>query len=651
MLVLTASLFLCGAASASPPPASAYGALPAVRLMALSPDGERLAFVGTVANGDALLIYRLGDGIESSVGLGEAKIHDVRFLGGDHVILVTSETARLWGRTSKFEFSAAFAYGLETGKVVQLLDERSNLYPAQSGLGRIVGVLADSGEALMPAYIGGRGGDPRYDLLRVDLDSGRGRPYMKGTTHTIDWFVDATGTVIAREEYDNRGNVYRIQVPDGRDWRDVRRIDTDVPSFEIFGSRANGQLLIVRDSTLSNQFTTLAELGMDGLVSEPILTRDDTDIDQVLVDSHRQVFGVAYTGMLPSYEFFDPGLHRAFERITNAYPKVAIDLVSWSDDFSRLLLRIFDGHSVEMFSVFDVAAGKAIETVATRRDMPPEAVGEFAAIEYRAADGLRIPAVLTWPPGIEPRENLPLVVMPHGGPAAYDRVRFDWMAQFVASRGYVVLQPNFRGSAGFGWPFRMAGRGEWGRKMQTDLADGVDALVRMGAVDPERVCIVGASYGGYAALAGGAFDTDRYRCIAAIAGVSDLKRMLDYSRRLYGARHWIVDYWQDELGEPASERDALRAISPAFHAERFAAPVLLIHGRDDTIVPLDQSRVMEKALKKAGKDVSLVRLRGGDHWLSDSETRTQALQELESFLRAHLPTMPDNMPQMTDDAP
>lgn len=271
----------------------------------------------------------------------------------------------------------------------------------------------------------------------------------------------------------------------------------------------------------------------------------------------------------------------------------------------------------------------------SRPDIAPEDIGQVLTIEYKARDGLTIPAILTMPTNRQ-AANLPLIVMPHGGPESYDFVGFDWLAQFFASRGYLVLQPNFRGSTGFGVSFRDAGRGEWGGKMQDDITDGVNALIKSGRADPQRICIVGASYGGYAALAGGAFTPELYKCVAAIAPVADLPRMLIDERDEYGADHWLLDYWKDLIGDPKAERSKLERISPVNYAGKFTAPVLLIHGKDDLTVPISQSERMERALKSAGKEVEFIRLKGEDHHLSKSETRLATLQALDAFVGKHI---------------
>lgn len=227
--------------------------------------------------------------------------------------------------------------------------------------------------------------------------------------------------------------------------------------------------------------------------------------------------------------------------------------------------------------------------------------------------------------------------MPHGGPASYDQVQFDWMAQYFANRGYLVLQPNFRGSEGFGWNHLRQGRKQWGGLMQDDVTDGVKALIDGGYADPDKICIVGASYGGFSALSGGATTPDLYRCVAAIAPVTDLPRFLEYNKEEYGKNGRGYVYWTRNIGDPKTDKQKLKQTSPVNQAESFNAPVLLIHGKDDTVVHIRQSEVMRKALKKAGKDVEFIKLKGEDHWLSTSETRLDTLRALDAFISEHNP--------------
>ena len=173
--------------------------------------------------------------------------------------------------------------------------------------------------------------------------------------------------------------------------------------------------------------------------------------------------------------------------------------------------------------------------------------------------------------------------------------------------------------------------------MQDDLADGVQTLTAAGYADPDRVCIMGASYGGYAALAGGAFDAELYRCIIAVAGVSDLPRMLSDERRYSGSDHWVVAYWEKLVGDSKEDKARLLEVSPVEHAEAYRAPVLLLHGDQDTVVPIVQSSRMARALRRANRRVEFVELDGEDHWLSQSETRIAMLREISAFLARNNP--------------
>jgi dipeptidyl aminopeptidase/acylaminoacyl peptidase len=201
-----------------------------------------------------------------------------------------------------------------------------------------------------------------------------------------------------------------------------------------------------------------------------------------------------------------------------------------------------------------------------------------------------------------------------------------------------VLQPQFRGSEGFGEAHLAAGYGQWGRKMQTDLSDGVRQLAKDGTIDPKRVCIAGASYGGYAALAGVTLDPGVYRCAVAVAGVADLGRMLRWEReRRNGSGNEAVRFWRRFMGVTANDDSSVDAWSPALKADTITAPVLLIHGKDDTVVAFEQSRIMADAMRKAGKPVELVTLAGEDHWLSRGPTRIQMLEATVAFLEKHNP--------------
>ena len=280
----------------------------------------------------------------------------------------------------------------------------------------------------------------------------------------------------------------------------------------------------------------------------------------------------------------------------------------------------------------DVSALRAEPFGYERPAIYPELVGPVSTFEYTASDGLEMDGILTVPPGAEPID-LPLVMLPHGGPHSHDKEGFDWWAQAFASRGYAVFQPNFRGSTNRDEAFIQAGYGEWGGKMQSDVSDGLAALAKEGIIDPSRACIVGASYGGYAALAGVTLQQGLYRCAVSVAGVADVSLMSRIESKENSSKVRARSF-KRQLGPKSN----FKTISPRHHADKADAPILLIHGVDDTVVHFQQSEKMADALKDAGKPYEFLKLDGEDHWLSLAKTRMAMLEATVAFVEKHNPS-------------
>ena len=634
---------LSAGAQQPPPPLEAYGKLPLFSDAEISPDGTRIAAIANLQSGPRVMVLGRDGQLVRQVGVAEIKPRDVQFFDNDHVLAFVSATTRTRGFIGQYEFSGAFSINVKEGSPVPLLARTEGLFPAQTGLGRIIGRGDKPGTVLMPAYMGESYDTPSYDLLQVDLEDGRARREMKGSTDTIDWFASADGKVIARERYSNGRDVYEVEVRKGGNWISIyKQENAETPPFTVTGLLPDGSGLTYVFASDDEVYDGLMVLGFDGEMSGPILGRRGKEIESIYTDDARRVLGVRYSGMKPDYEFLDPGLKANHEALAARLPNATLFLDSWSDDRRVALYDVFDPSLGEVWMVHDMDKPEPELIARNREAVTPAQTGTIVTIEYTARDGLTIPAVVTLPPGAALGDGVkrPLIMMPHGGPSSYDSADFDWMAQFVASRGYVVLQPNFRGSSGFGKEFEDAGRGEWAGKMQDDLIDGIDALAQIGAIDKTQVCIVGASFGGYAALAGAAFHPDAYRCSAAIAPVTDLEAMLSGERSRYGRDHWVISYWERVMTDGDARRQRLKEASPINAVDRVRAPALLVHGEDDTVVPISQSDQMERALKRAGKPVEFVRLKGEDHWMSVAETRLQMLTALDGFLKTHMPVSP-----------
>jgi dipeptidyl aminopeptidase/acylaminoacyl peptidase len=337
------------------------------------------------------------------------------------------------------------------------------------------------------------------------------------------------------------------------------------------------------------------------------------------------------------YRFFDPSDELQWRAVAAAFPGASIQLASWTDDRRKIVVRVDSPTTGPGYALVDLNTNSVRGLGLEYSGLGPDDISPVQPVRFKAADGLELSGYLTLPRGRDPKK-LPLIVFPHGGPAARDEPGFDWWAQGMASRGYAVLQVNYRGSEGFGWDFLKAGFGEWGKKMQTDLSDGVRYLAAQGTIDPKRVCIVGASYGGYAALAGATLDPGVYRCAVDVSGPSDLPKLIDWGSSREGRQGLSVErYWTRFMGASSVGDPHLLAISPASLADKVTIPILIIHGKDDTVVPFVQSQIMADALKKAGKPYDFVVLNREDHWLSRSDTRLQMLKATMDFVEKNDP--------------
>lgn len=630
-------LFAAAGTLAAEVPLEVYARLPTVANMAISPDGDRVAFRRTDATMDAMFVLD-GQTVLGVVDGSKTKLRDISFLDQDRLVLFARESELVNAAATNFEISGSFLFDLRTRELSKLLERSRHVYPLQEGIGRIVGHNPQLQTIYMPAFIGDfQSTATPYGLLEVTVENPGGRVVTPGTSDTIDWFVDTDGSILAEEEYDKRKDVQRIW---GR--REGKRVlvyesDATRPVYGIVGLSRDSRSLVVSGRGDNEEFNAYFEMSLeDGSVGPPLFARTDAGIERPLVDLHRRVQGVQYSGFFPRYEFFDPGLTDRVKAVQAAMKTTAAYLVDWTPDFRNLLFRLDGGWTSGAYVV--VRPGSSTPTLLAniREEIPGATVAPSRVVSYEARDGLEIPALVTALDDVRAAGKAPLIVLPHGGPTSHDRFGFDWFVQYFASRGIVVLQPQFRGSTGFGATLRQAGEGQWGRSMSTDLDDGVKHFIDAGLADPARVCMVGFSYGGYAALAAGAFSPFDYKCLVSVAGVSDLPRMLESARELYGHNSSTVSAMQEQLGSKGKLDKTLDAVSPVNFADRFRAPVLLVHGRNDAVVLIDQSLRMEKALRRAKKPVQLVRLKGEDHYLSGYQTRQEALRAVAGFIEEQL---------------
>jgi dipeptidyl aminopeptidase/acylaminoacyl peptidase len=630
---------------AQPAPLGAYGALPAVEFVSVSPSGARLASVKVEGEKRGLLVTDLASG--DPIGLadiGDSKVRDVNWIGEDRLLIVMSETQSLPSiGVPKSELSYGLIFEPGARKVTPLFNRNRAVMPMLFGPAEVR--QTPRGPAVFVR--GFRLFDSRsLDLYRIDPATGLGRVSDEMDWDIDDYVLDAEGQVLAKAEYDRTRKRWLLLLPLGQTFMTLAwatDAPLDGPALRGMGRRPRTVVVDARRDDLIGAAGDGDELGE--LFEVDVDTGEWTALPfrshPTRLIHHPQsglLMGGVHIGPSRSdSEFFDADLAQRWTAVERAFAGRNPELVSWSDDMRQVVVFTGGQDSSGQYQLVDFARGDANIIGDVYPEIGPDQVGAVREVKYRAQDGLEIHGYLTLPPGQAGSMGLPLVVLAHGGPAARDVAGFDWWAQALASRGYAVLQANFRGSTGYGDAFMEAGYGEWGRKMQTDLSDGVQSLAREGRIDPERVCIVGGSYGGYAALAGVTLQKDVYRCAVSFGGVSDLRLMVLQEARETGRGSRAVRYWNRFMGVERLGDRQLDLLSPAHLAAQGDAPVLLMHGQDDTVVAIEQSVKMAEALARAGRRYEFIRLEGEDHWLSRADTRQRMLSEMVRFLNAHNP--------------
>ncbi len=612
-------------------PLEVYGRLPTLEDLSLSPDGTELAYVRTVGDQRNLVVHRLSESQAlGAVHVGDAKLRGIEWMDNDHLLLMVSSTSlppfgfsgpqREWYDLITFDVSRRKLSGL----YMQVSGERT--FNVVTGEPMIRDVDGTSTLFVPGLYVTDQ---TLPALFKYEIAGGHVRLIAKASEPWTQWLIDAAGRIAGEFVYHGQRKTWDLLVRRNDRMSVVASGEAAVDVPVVLGFGPAGDSILVR--TIENGVPVWKAVWLKDGSWGPPPVRGEAFRGVIAERKSGRIIGGFRDIDGAHYVFFDNELQAHWNAVLRAFPDERVHLLSASDDYARILVRVFGAKDGYVYALFDWYSHQAAVLGKVYEDL--QAVAEVRPISYPAADGLIIPGYLTLPHG-RTAARLPLIVLPHGGPALVDSGDFDWWAQALSAEGYAVMQPNYRGSL-VDSRFLAAGFGEWGRKMQTDLSDGVRYLTEQGLIDPKRVCIVGGSYGGYAALAGMTLEPGVYRCAVSVAGISDLKRFLRWADFSAGGRS--QRYWDRYMGASGPADRTLQAISPIEHVDAVTGPVLLIHGRDDTVVPYEQSEVMADALKHAGKSVELVTLKREDHWLSRSATRLQMLEATVAFLKTNNP--------------
>jgi len=628
-------------------PAVAFGARASVEDISLSPDGTKIAYLAPRAGqGASVYVATIGGG-EPVLATGVDGDPE-RLLGCDWVsnsrLACKVYAVKQGGEVTPVSRMVAFD---TDGKNVKVLAQSESMDRRYTGLygGGILDLLpGEDGAVLMDRWFVPEvayktrlaNTDEGYGVVRVDTRTLATRKVEEPERYGAEFITDGHGNVRimgiqlpnTSRGYAGEKIKYSYRTSSSKKWNALG--DYDVLSEEGVNPIAvDPKLNVVYALKKLNGRQALYRIALDGsLREELVFAHPQVDVDGVArIGRSRRPVGAVYTTEKGEVEYFDPELKKLAASLAKSMPELPqVRFADSSADETKLLIWAGSDMDPGRYFIFDKTQRQLAEIMLARPELENATLAPMQAVTYKASDGASVPAYLTLPPG-GAKTGLPAIVMPHGGPSARDEWGFDWLVQYYAARGFAVLQPNFRGSSGYGdsW-FQENGFQSW----STAIGDVVDAgrwLVAQGIADPKKLAVVGWSYGGYAALQSAVVEPGLYKAVVAIAPVTDLSLLKEESRR-----------WSDFAltNEFIGSGPHIREGSPAQNAARISAPVLLFHGDMDRNVTVAQSRVMEGKLRGAGKQVELVVYPKRDHYLSDSQVRAEMLRKSDAFLRSSI---------------
>lgn len=519
----------------------------------------------------------------------------------------------------------------DRGDAVIMFQDQPQRLRHSLDMGRVVDILPNEPDhVLMTAWER----DGVLGLHRVNINTGSAERIERGGGGTFAWQTQ-NGVAVLRHDINARGTMETVyaRAPGERDWKLARRTRViDAPDFAWVGETDRPGVVLVSTRAEGEDVESVREMDLATLaVGAPMNARPGRDVSYGLRDSAGKYLGAAYYAERLEYEFVEPGLvahHRALNRFFDNECNVHLTDVDVARN--RFIALVVGPREPGAWFFYDKTA-RAIVPVGATRVLDRDRLGSSQALQVTTRDGATIEAYLTAPAGGAPG---PLVVLPHGGPEVRDTLSWDTQVQVLAAQGWWVLQPNFRGSGGYGLGFASEGWTRWGDRMQEDVEDAVAHVVSTRGLDAGKVAIMGTSYGGYAALMGAIRRPDLYKAAIGICGVYDLPDILTSEERDDDTPGKpIYDFWVKRIGDPAVMGDALRAASPRRRAGEVACPVLLVHGVEDQTVPVFQSRRMRDALRSAGKAVELIEVEDAGHANWEASKEQELMTRYVTLLR------------------
>lgn len=635
VLAMCVAVLVTGPASADVVPVEVFAASSKIGSPRLSPDGRHVAMTTDLGEGNhALRVYRIEDMHQTALLRLPRYELPTQVTWVSDRRLVIAKGRQLGSREEPVPMGEIIASDLDgtQQKYIFGYEQANRMAGLERGFGYISGV---------PEVRNGRfymrrlsRGSSRSQLYDVDAIKGTSRLVADVPAKDLSFTLDRAGVPRFAHGVDDDDHYLLYSADaDGRNW-------APVPAGQVGGKfvplafGADGRHVFAYHSVDGGPVTLVRALA-DGSGRE-ILAQDAfaSIHDAEWTPTPMQPFAASLGQGKPRHVHFDAQSYESqlFEAIGNGFPDHHVTYVNHSGDGKVSLLYVYSDRDPGSWYLFDRTRRELSELLVSREGIDPARMGERRAFRFKASDGLELDGYMTIPAGVGEPARLPMVLLPHGGPhASGDGWAFDNDAQFLASRGYLVLQVNFRGSLGRGERFERAGFLQWGTRIQDDLLDGVRWAIGQGYADADRICSYGASFGAYAAMMVAARAPELIKCAAGLSGLYDLKMM--YSKGDVGTTRYGRNYLVRVVGKDDAE---LAANSPTTLAARIKAPVLLVHGEIDERTPLAQARAMKSALEAAGNTPEWLVVPREGHGFHDDGNNAAFYRRLEAFMARHI---------------
>jgi dipeptidyl aminopeptidase/acylaminoacyl peptidase len=611
-----------------PVPIEEFARLPFLSDALLSPDGLRIAGRVSHDGNEGIAIWTLSEGAD------QVPVH-IAVEGGESFVWASDTKLLITVRTMILVPSGGMIFPLPLQRIqsYDLATQKLTVLGPEAGILQELIYIDRAGRYVLLSNVERLERPP--NVLRVDLETGAAVVVQPGQRGVYSWYADGDGVVRVGVDYGERRTriYYRASAAAPLSLVETRRNLEDDSVIDAVRFVTNTSRGIIVTNAETGRFAVYDYDFATDTRGATLFSHPDVDVTRAVYGTDGQLDGVVYEDDRPRVRWLNQDAERLQARIDRALPEHTNLIINRSRDGNRVLIFSTAADDPGTYYVFDQAARQMALFASPYDTLVGRSFAPVRAVQYRSRDGLTIHGYLTLPPGRGER-GLPLIILPHGGPFLRDSWSFDPEVQFLASRGYAVLQPNFRGSTGYGRSFVERGYGQLGGGMVNDMEDGMDWLVREGIADRGRVCIMGSSYGGYAAMWGAMRSPDRYRCAISFAGPTDLRAMLRHDRRFFLARRYARERRLELQGE---DRLDLNDISPLRHPELLRVPLLLGHGEQDPTVPVEQGRRFIRALTRNPTRVESIFYPKSGHGFSDASESADWMRRIETFLAQHNP--------------